>query len=116
MDRGPNSTCVRAAQEVLGGARIGDYLFFMTKYWADYYRITSYTMIGNHAFFYRWETYAAPEPEPEPSEDAQPEESSGDSGESQPEEQSEESSDESEDSGDDDDGDGGDDGGDDGGE
>ena len=77
ISRGPNSTCVRAAQEVLGGARIGDYLFFMTKYWADYYRITSYTMIGNHAFFYRWETYAAPEPEPEPEpepvQEAQPE-------------------------------------------
>ena len=70
---GPNSTCIRAAQEVLAGARIGDYLFFMTQYWADYYRISSYTMIGNHAFFYRWETYAAPEPET-PSEDAsQPE-------------------------------------------
>jgi hypothetical protein len=108
VERGPNSTCVRAAQEVLGGARIGDYLFFMTKYWADYYRITSYTMIGNHAFFYRWETYAAPEPEPEPSEDAQPEESSGDSGESESQEEyHEESSDDSDD---------GDDGGDDGGE
>jgi peptidoglycan hydrolase CwlO-like protein len=113
VERGPNSTCVRAAQEVLGGARIGDYLFFMTKYWADYYRITSYTMIGNHAFFYRWETYAAPEPEPEPSEDAQPQESSESSGESEPqEEQQEESSDDSDDDGDD----GGDDGEDGGGE
>ncbi|MBO4265745.1 MAG: cell wall hydrolase [Lachnospiraceae bacterium] len=53
---GPNSTCVSAAQEVLGGARVGDYLFFMTKYYADYYRIADYTMIGNHAFFYRWVT------------------------------------------------------------
>ncbi len=126
VERGPNSTCVRAAQEVLGGARVGDYLFFMTKYWADYYRIKTYTMIGNHAFFYRWETYDPPEPEPEPTEDAQPEESSGDSGESQPEESSgdsgesqpeeeqhEESSDNSEEN-DDTDG-GGDDGGDDGG-
>ena len=58
---GPNSTCIRAAQEVLAGARIGDYLFFMTQYWADYYRIKNYTMIGHHAFFYRWETY---DPEP----------------------------------------------------
>ncbi len=53
---GPNSTCVSAAQEVLNGARVGDYLFFMTKYYADYYGIREYTMIGNHAFFYKWET------------------------------------------------------------
>lgn len=53
---GPNSTCVQAAQEVLAGARVGDYLFFMTKYYADYYGISEYTMIGNHAFFYRWVT------------------------------------------------------------
>ncbi len=53
---GPNSTCISAAQEVLGGARVGDYLFFMTKYYADYYGISEYTMIGNHAFFYRWDT------------------------------------------------------------
>lgn len=53
---GANSTCVQAAQEVLDGARVGDYLFFMTKYYADYYGISEYTMIGNHAFFYRWVT------------------------------------------------------------
>ena len=53
---GPNSTCISAAQEVLNGARVGDYLFFMTKYYADYYGIREYTMIGNHAFFYKWET------------------------------------------------------------
>ncbi len=53
---GPNSTCIQAAQEVLNGARVGDYLFFMTKYYADYYYISEYTMIGNHAFFYRWVT------------------------------------------------------------
>ncbi len=53
---GPNSTCIQAAQEVLDGARVGDYLFFMTQYWADYYGISEYTMIGNHAFFYRWVT------------------------------------------------------------
>ena len=57
---GPNSTCIRAAQEVLAGARVGDYLFFMTQKWADYYRISEYTMIGNHAFFYRWQTKEAP--------------------------------------------------------
>jgi hypothetical protein len=56
MSRGANTTCVRAAQEVLAGARVGDYLFFMTKYYADYYKISEYTMIGNHAFFYRWKT------------------------------------------------------------
>ena len=55
---GPNSTCISAAQEVLGGARVGDYLFFMTKYYADYYGIADYTMIGNHAFFYKWVTKA----------------------------------------------------------
>lgn len=54
MSNGANSTCVQAAQEVLDGARVGDYLFFMTKYYADYYGIAEYTMIGNHAFFYRW--------------------------------------------------------------
>lgn len=53
---GPNSTCISAANEVLGGARVGDYLFFMTKYFADYYGISEYTMIGNHAFFYKWVT------------------------------------------------------------
>lgn len=58
MANGPNSTCVSAAQEVLNGARVGDYLFFMTKYYADYYGISDYTMIGNHAFFYKWETKA----------------------------------------------------------
>ncbi|SFP60659.1 N-terminal domain of peptidoglycan hydrolase CwlO-containing protein [Butyrivibrio proteoclasticus] len=54
ISNGPNSTCIRAAQEVLDGARVGDYLFFMTRYWADYYGIAEYEMIGNHAFFYRW--------------------------------------------------------------
>ena len=54
LSRGPNSTCLQAAQEVLNGARVGDYLFFMTQYYADYYGIESYTMIGNHAFFYTW--------------------------------------------------------------
>ena len=61
---GPNSTCVSAAQEVLNGARVGDYLFFMTKYYADYYGIAEYTMIGNHAFFYKWVTKAKEEAAP----------------------------------------------------
>lgn len=56
IEKGPTSSCVQAAQEVLGGARIGDYLFFMTKKWADKYRIADYTMVGNHAFFYKWVT------------------------------------------------------------
>ena len=68
MARGPNSTCIRAAQEVLDGARVGDYLFFMTKYYADYYGISEYTMIGNHAFFYRWVTIPKPEPQENPEE------------------------------------------------
>ncbi len=77
MANGPNSTCVNAAREVLNGARVGDYLFFMTQYWADYYRISEYTMIGNHAFFYRWitkpkEEEPAPEPEPAPETQEQP--------------------------------------------
>ncbi len=63
---GPNSTCIQAAQEVLDGARVGDYLFFMTKYYADYYRISEYTMIGNHAFFYRWITNDPEEGEDNP--------------------------------------------------
>ncbi len=69
---GPNSTCIQAAQEVLAGARVGDYLFFMTKYYADYYGISEYTMIGNHAFFYRWVTNKKAE-EPAPVENPQPE-------------------------------------------
>lgn len=56
INRGPNSSCMQAAQEVLNGYRVGDYLFFMTKKYADYYRIADYTMIGNHAFFYKWQT------------------------------------------------------------
>lgn len=75
ISRGPNSTCLRAAQEVLGGARVGDYLFFMTKYYADYYRISEYTMIGNHAFFYRWVTKdsaAAAQPKEEKTQEAPP--------------------------------------------
>ncbi|MCR5357334.1 MAG: cell wall hydrolase [Lachnospiraceae bacterium] len=79
MAAGANSTCVKAAQEVIGGARVGDYLFFMTKYYADYYGISEYTMIGNHAFFYRWVTKQkeespepAPEPKPEPTAEPTP--------------------------------------------
>ena len=42
------------AKQVLNGYRSGDWLFFMTKKWADYYGITGYSMIGNHAFFRNW--------------------------------------------------------------
>jgi len=56
VNMGPNSTCMQAAREVLDGARVGDYLFFMTKPYADKYGIQNYTMIGNHAFFYSWNT------------------------------------------------------------
>lgn len=54
LERGPNETCINAAREVLNGYRSGDWLFFMTQKWADYYGITGYTMIGNHAFFVKW--------------------------------------------------------------
>lgn len=82
ISNGPNSTCIQAAQEVLNGARVGDYLFFMTKYYADYYRISEYNMIGNHAFFYRWVTK---DPEPAPAE--QPAEQTVDQPAEQPAEQ-----------------------------
>ncbi len=72
ISKGPNSTCVKAAQEVIGGARVGDYLFFMTKYYADYYGIREYTMIGNHAFFYRWDTYSKPSPAGSDTQEATP--------------------------------------------
>jgi len=75
MSRGPNATCVKAAQEVLAGQRIGDYLFFMTRYWADRYGIAEYQMIGNHAFFYRWVTKEKPPEQPEqPEQSDQPQE------------------------------------------
>lgn len=56
LERGPNDTCISAARQVLNGYRSGPWLFFMTKYWADYYGIANYTMIGNHAFFEKWAT------------------------------------------------------------
>lgn len=60
MDRGPSSSSVMAAREAVNGARVGDYLFFMTQKWADYYRIDGYVMIGAHAFFKRWVTHDPP--------------------------------------------------------
>ncbi|WP_022777827.1 cell wall hydrolase [Butyrivibrio sp. AE3009] len=102
MSVGPNSTCLRAAQEVLDGARVGDYLFFMTKYYADYYRISEYTMIGNHAFFYKWSTLPEPEPavydgEEQQEQPQEPEEPAQES-EGEGQEQSEDSGDEGGDS------------------
>ncbi|MCR4922797.1 MAG: cell wall hydrolase [Lachnospiraceae bacterium] len=88
--RGPNSTCIKAANEVLGGARVGDYLFFMTKYYADYYGISEYTMIGNHAFFYRWITKEKTV-EPEAESEAKDQASEGETGEENKEENKEES-------------------------
>lgn len=101
ISRGPNSTCVQAAQEVLNGARVGDYLFFMTKYYADYYRIADYTMIGNHAFFYRWKVKEEVQESPAP--EAQPEAPAEEVSEETSEESNEESHDDEESSGDDDD-------------
>ncbi|SFC11365.1 Cell Wall Hydrolase [Butyrivibrio sp. YAB3001] len=102
---GPNSTCIQAAQEVLDGARVGDYLFFMTQYYADYYGISEYTMIGNHAFFYRWitnkkepeqtstesqESEAPQEAQPEPSSEETPQENYSEETPSENQEPSEE--------------------------
>ncbi|MCR5589935.1 MAG: cell wall hydrolase [Lachnospiraceae bacterium] len=97
---GPNSTCVSAAQEVLGGARVGDYLFFMTKYYADYYGIREYTMIGNHAFFYKWET-GAKKTEDKPAEETQPAEETAPPDDPDPEEESHEEDEEDDDEDDD---------------
>lgn len=93
MSRGINSTCLQAAREVLDGARVGDYLFFMTKYYADYYGIAEYNMIGNHAFFYKWVTKPKEVVEEQPSDDGGSNDDS--SSEESHEETTEESNDES---------------------
>ncbi|MBO6215692.1 MAG: cell wall hydrolase [Lachnospiraceae bacterium] len=54
VERGPNESCMSVAEAAINGTRNGDWLFFMTKYWADYFGVTDYTMIGAHAFFYSW--------------------------------------------------------------
>ena len=95
---GPNSTCIQAAQEVLAGARVGDYLFFMTKYYADYYGISEYTMIGNHAFFYRWVTNKKTE-EAAPAENPQTEPAAETPSENQEQPAQEETPSENQDSG-----------------
>lgn len=106
MDRGPSSSCVQAAQEAVNGARVGDYLFFMTQKWADYYRIDGYVMIGAHAFFKRWITHdpppeepaveEQPQEQPEAQPEEQPQEQSEEQVEEQPQEQSEEPREQSE--------------------
>ncbi|MCR4901800.1 MAG: cell wall hydrolase [Butyrivibrio sp.] len=100
ISRGPNSTCIQAAQEVLDGARVGDYLFFMTQYYADYYGISEYTMIGNHAFFYRWVTNkpAAEESADDSAEDTDTTEENTESEESSEEDNSEENTEDTSDS------------------
>lgn len=98
ISRGPNSTCMQAAREVLDGARVGDYLFFMTKYYADYYGIAEYTMIGNHAFFYRWVTVKK-----EQTETSEPESNSGDDDDDSEDDHDSEETDHSDDDGDEDD-------------
>ena len=54
VERGPNESCMSVAQAAINGARNGDWLFFMTQYWADHFGITGYTPIGDHVFFYKW--------------------------------------------------------------
>lgn len=54
MQRGPNDSCKQAAQAVINGSRSGDWLFFMTQYYADSFGITGYTVIGDHVFFKKW--------------------------------------------------------------
>ncbi len=54
MTRGPNDTCLSVAREVIAGKRNGNWLFFMTKAYADKFGITGYTQIGDHVFFLIW--------------------------------------------------------------
>ena len=54
MARGISESCLKAADAVLSGTRNGDWLFFMTQYYADKFGITGYTVIGNHVFFKIW--------------------------------------------------------------
>ena len=54
VKKGPNASCMKAAEAVIGGTRSGDWLFFMTKAAADRYGIAEYQQIGDHVFFYKW--------------------------------------------------------------
>ena len=54
IEKGPSDDCIEIAQAAIDGERVGDWLFFMTVPYADYYGITGYEVIGDHAFFYVW--------------------------------------------------------------
>ncbi len=54
MALGADESCLKAAKAVIAGQRNGDWLFFMTQYYADKFGITGYTVIGNHVFFKIW--------------------------------------------------------------
>ena len=55
LEKGPDSQCISVAQECINGARLGDWLFFMTpSAVAKYPEVTGYTTIGNHVFFKIW--------------------------------------------------------------
>ena len=56
LQRGPNESCVSIANEVIGGKRNGNWLFFMTKAAADGFGIVEYQQIGAHVFFLVWKT------------------------------------------------------------
>lgn len=54
LQAGVDPTCLEIAKKVVAGTRNGNWLFFMTKPWADYFGITGYQLIGAHAFFRVW--------------------------------------------------------------
>ncbi len=56
LQKGPNESCVSIANEVIGGKRNGNWLFFMTKAAADGFGIVEYQQIGAHVFFLVWKT------------------------------------------------------------
>lgn len=56
LARGPNEGCLQVAREVVAGKRNGNWLFFMTPYYANKFGIVGYQVIGDHAFFLEWRT------------------------------------------------------------
>lgn len=54
LQTGVDATCLEIAQKVVAGTRNGNWLFFMTKPWADHFGIVGYQLIGAHAFFRVW--------------------------------------------------------------
>lgn len=54
LQAGVDATCLEIARKVVAGTRNGNWLFFMTKPWADHFGITGYQLIGAHAFFRVW--------------------------------------------------------------